>query len=203
MNIKGFLFDLGNVLVDFNHYIAAGKIADLSRYDKDYIFNLFFDSPITEAFEEGRISAQDFFQEVKTTLSLTIGYEEFIKIWNGIFYITDKNKACLNFIKFINQKYPVVMISNINILHYEYINREFDIFGYFDKLILSFEVKSRKPKRGIYFKAEEFLHASAQEIIYADDRSDLVKAAKDIGYNAYIFQDIDNFMKEDLVKKYL
>jgi len=203
MNVKGFLFDLGNVLIDFDHRIAAEKISFSSQFGKDDIFNLFFESELTEAFEEGKISPEDFFLAIKNQLSLTVDYSQFVKIWNEIFFVSEKNKKCLDLVVAIKKKFPVVMISNINILHYKHIEDQFKIFSYFDRVILSYEEKSRKPKREIYSVAESFLNADPQEIIYADDRVDLVESARHIGYNAFVFKDADGFKNESFVNQIL
>ena len=66
--IKAVIFDLGNVLIDFDHNIAAKRISPLSGRSPKEIFNFFFDSGITGLFEEGKIPAEEFFFKVKESL---------------------------------------------------------------------------------------------------------------------------------------
>ncbi len=57
--VKGIIFDLGNVLVDFDHRVAAEKLSKFTTRTGKEIYGLFFDSELTGQFEEGKISAQD------------------------------------------------------------------------------------------------------------------------------------------------
>jgi FMN phosphatase YigB (HAD superfamily) len=83
--IKALLFDLGKVLVDFDHNIAAKRISQFCRKSPRDIFELFFASEITCDFEAGRIQPFDFFQKIKQSLNLGLSFESFIPIWNEIF----------------------------------------------------------------------------------------------------------------------
>src|SRR3989338_4529876 len=94
--IKGIIFDLGNVLLDFNHMIAAEKLSGFTDKSGKEIYDLFFDSQKTQLFEEGKISASEFFKGVKEELNLKIHYQEFVPIWDEIFYFTDKNLQVYN-----------------------------------------------------------------------------------------------------------
>ena len=66
--IKVVLFDLGKVLVDFDHQRSAQRIASFCKKTPQEIYALFFESPATIAFEAGKISSQDFYLEVKNFL---------------------------------------------------------------------------------------------------------------------------------------
>ena len=51
--IKAVIFDLGNVLVGFDHRIAVKKILRHTSKSTREIYDLFFDSPFTREFEKG------------------------------------------------------------------------------------------------------------------------------------------------------
>lgn len=71
--IEAVIFDLGNVLVDFDHRIAANRIAEFSDKSPAEIFALFFDSQLIGLFEEGKISPQDFFCKSQRNAELKTG----------------------------------------------------------------------------------------------------------------------------------
>lgn len=190
---------MGNVLVDFNHFISAGKISQLACLTEKEIYDLFFDSLITEKFEEGKITPYEFHRQVNKLLGLNIGYNRFTAIWNEIFFLTKKNTDCLKLVLKLKENYKVAMISNINILHFEYLKEKFDIFRHFDKVILSYEVGARKPKKKIYEAAAKFFKCPHREIIYTDDRADLIEAGINFGFNSFIFSSVDKF-KLDIAK---
>ncbi len=186
--INTIIFDLGNVLLDFDHNIAAKRIQKFSDKPPEEIFSLFFDSGITGIFEEGKISAQGFFLKVKEMLNLKIGYEEFLPIWNEIFILREKNLAVYNLARKLKSRYKLAVLSNINILHYEYIKNNFSLFDAFHKIITSCELGVRKPQAPIYHKALEILGTSAEQVFYTDDRPELVKEANQLGIKGFVFR---------------
>jgi len=191
------IFDLGNVLVDFNHTIAAKKIASFSDKTPQEIYRLFFESGVTGAFEEGKISPLDFFGEVKKMLNLTIGYEEFLPIWNEIFTLSQKNLAVYSIAKKLKKKYKVAVLSNINVLHFDYVKNNFTIFDAFHKIIASCDLGVKKPQKEIYDCALEILEASPENVFYTDDRPELVNEARRFGINAFVFE-TPKKLKKDL-----
>src|SRR4030042_11370 len=116
--IEAIIFDLGNVLIDFDHTIAAKKISAFTDKNPQEIFDLFFDSPLTGLFEEGKISPQEFFSEVKKTLNFKLDYAAFLPIWNEIFFLTEKNHAVYALAKTLRDRYKTALLSNINVLHF-------------------------------------------------------------------------------------
>ncbi len=194
--IKAILFDLGNVMVNFNHMLAARRIAKFTDKTPEGIFNLFFDSELTETFEEGKISPQDFFLKVKEALNLKLGYAEFVPIWNEIFFLSETNRAVYKLAKTLGKHYPLAMVSNINILHFEYVRDKFPVFDVFSHIITSYQVGARKPKPLIYQKSIEALGVSADEIFYTDDRAELVESAKGLGIKGMVFKGSEALKKD-------
>jgi putative hydrolase of the HAD superfamily len=195
-NIEAIILDLGNVLIDFDHGIAAKKISALTGKTQEEIFNLFFDSELTAFFEEGKISPRDFFQKIKEILDLKANYNEFLPIWNEIFFLTEKNRSVYQLAKTLSKHYKVVLLSNINILHFEYLKENFPVFDAFHHIITSFEVGFRKPHITIYEKALEILNVPPERAFYADDRLELVEEANRLGIRSFLFKGADK-LKED------
>lgn len=86
LGIEAIIFDLGNVVIDFDHTIAAGRISHFCRKSPQEIFDLFFQSEVTTLFEKGKISPAEFYLKVKKMLDLKLNQENFISIWNEIFF---------------------------------------------------------------------------------------------------------------------
>lgn len=197
-NIKAIIFDLGNVLIDFNHRIAAEKISRFSDKTPNEIFNLFFDSELTGFFEEGKISPQDFFLKVKEMLNLKLDYAEFVPIYNEIFFLSQKNYRVYNFAKTLRGKYRLALLSNINILHFNYLKKNFPVFDVFHSIITSYEAGSRKPHPLIYQKTLELLEALPENVFYTDDRAELVEKANELGIRGFIFSSVEQLKKDFL-----
>lgn len=197
--IKAIIFDLGNVLINFDHRIAAERIAKFTDKTPEEIFGLFFDSALTGLFEEGKISPRDFFLKVKEMLNLKIDFDAFVPIWDEIFFFTEANLNVYNLAQKLKNSYRVMLLSNINILHFEYLKKTFPVFDAFHNIATSFELGLRKPDPLIYQKVLTILEARPQEAFYTDDRPELIEAAKGLGIRSFVFSGIEQ-LKEDLKK---
>lgn len=196
--IEAIIFDLGRVLVDFDHTIAAGKISRLCDKGIDEIFSLFFDSGLISLFEEGKITPQDFFLKVKEMLGLKLAYHDFVPIWNEIFFLSRENYAVYNLAKSLKRDYKLAMITNVNILHFEYLKKDFPVFDAFHHIFTSFELGTAKPAPLIYQKALSVLETKASSVFYTDDRPELIESAKALGLRAFVFRGVEQ-LKQDLI----
>ncbi len=196
--VKAIIFDLGNVLIDFDHTIAAKRISAFCDKSAEEIFALFFDSELTGLFEEGKISPQDFFLKIKETLNLKLEYDTFVSIWSEIFFLTKQNRCVYNLTQCLKEHYQVALLSNINSLHFGYLKKNFPVFDAFHHIIVSYEVGLRKPHPLIYQKTLEILNVSAQNAFYTDDRAELIEKAKDLGIKSFHFQNTEK-LKADFL----
>src|SRR3989338_5470144 len=105
VHIKAVIFDLGNVLIDFDHTISAKRISKFTEMP-----------------------------------------------WNDIFFLTKHNRFVYNLAQDLRKTYKLALLSNINILHFDYLKKNFSIFKPFHHIILSYEVGLRKPDPLIYKK---------------------------------------------------
>ena len=196
--IEVLVFDLGNVLVDFDHTIAAERISRFCDKSPKEIYDLFFASEATVLFEEGKISPQDFYLKVKEMLNLRLNYDSFAPIWNEIFFLSAKNRAVYSLINKLRDSYKTALISNINILHYEYLKKHFPVFNVFHKVFTSFELGAVKPGHEIYKKTLNILGVEPQNVFYTDDRAELIESAKNLGIKSFHFVSIEQ-LKIDLL----
>lgn len=196
-NIEAIIFDLGGVLVDFDHFIAAKRISRFTDRTPQQIYNLFFDSELTRIFEEGKIPPLEFFLKVKETLGLKLDYVGFLPIWNEIFFLTDKNRAVYNLAKNLKNSYRLALLSNINILHFDYLKENFELFDAFHNVITSFESGVIKPNPLIYKRTLDILSvSSAHKVFYTDDRAELVEKTKELGMRSFVFKDAVQLMRD-------
>ncbi|OGX50406.1 MAG: hypothetical protein A3G37_01290 [Omnitrophica WOR_2 bacterium RIFCSPLOWO2_12_FULL_46_30] len=194
--IKAIIFDLGNVLVGFDHRIAVRRILKHTSKPEREIYDLFFDSGLTREFEKGKITPGEFFKQVKSLLELKLELKEFLPIWNEIFFSKPESEE---FIVSLNSGLKLVLLSNINKLHYDYIRNAFSsaiaLFGP-GNVIPSYITGFVKPEREIYNLAIRKTGRPIENIVYVDDRRDLVEAARGYGLRAVQFQNIEQLRQE-------
>jgi len=190
---KAFAFDLGKVLFDFDYSLALEKIKDKLGVSPNCVIDALFFDDFALDFEKGIISGYDFYLKFKESFKAEISYPEFIDSWCKIFSL---NEEVVELVKRLRLLYPVYLISNINELHFNYLYQQWkEVFLLFDKLFLSFKIKAVKPEKRIYeelFK-EGFL---PEEIIYIDDRQDLIEEGKKLGLRCFQFKELNSLIKD-------
>jgi putative hydrolase of the HAD superfamily len=196
--VKAIIFDLGNVLIDFDHRIAAKRIVEFTDRSSQEIFDLFFDSDLSGLFEEGKLSPLEFFSQIKEMLKLRLDYDKFVPIWNEIFFLTKKNSSVYNLASRLKEHYKLALLSNVNILHFQFLLKTFPVFGAFHHLITSYEVGVRKPHPLIYKKTLELMRVSPHEVFYTDDRPELIENARRLGIKGSVFVGIEQLKKDFL-----
>jgi len=194
--IKVILFDLGNVLVDLNLKPAVARISGFCSKSQDEIIKLFLDSGITNSFEKGEFSADEFYKQAKDILDLKLGYASFVSIWNEVFFFSLKNRSLYHIANRLKENYRIAILSNTNILHYRYIKDNFPVFNIFEKVFLSFEIGAVKPDQTIYRKAIEALGVLPENIFYTDDRPELVKSASKLGIKSFTFTSVEQLISD-------
>lgn len=178
------VFDLGNTLIRFDHNISARKIANLFHLESGKIYDAFFDSELTRAFERGDISPSEFHSRASKLLGVKMPYKDFVNIWNDIFW---EDEGTCSLARELKKSYKLFLLSNVNRLHFEYIRKKFDIIKIFDEVILSYIVGAQKPDRLIFDEVIRRAGGDRDKVIYIDDREDLVKEARAMGIESIRF----------------
>lgn len=188
--VEVILFDLGNVILPFNHYQIAEK---LSRFtgkgefrDPRKIFSYLFDfqKGAINPYETGKMSTEEFFLSLKRELVLSLSFQEFQPIWNDIFW---ENVEVSETIKSLRGKKRLGLVSNTNPLHFDYVLSKFPILRVFDRWILSHEVGYKKPAPQIFHKAIEWAGVLPERILFIDDLKSHVLAAQSLGIQSIHF----------------
>jgi len=204
--IKLFVFDLGNVILPFEHRQIAVKLHEASRiqdrFTPDDLFKFLFDRDhgLVNPFEEGLMSSVDFFARLREKYKLELEFDEFQDIWNIIFDEDPEVNDAIMYLK--NKGYPVFLLSNTNELHFSYIMERYPIVHSLDEWILSYEVGAKKPKQKIYDAIFEKTDVVRNEVLYIDDVSEYVEAAKTYGLQGLVFKnakDVWELLKENSI----
>jgi putative hydrolase of the HAD superfamily len=204
MPVEVILFDLGNVILPFNHFQIAEKLSPFVQrrefQDPQRIFSSLFDieKGLINNFDVGKVSPQEFFQSVKESLDLSISFDEFTPIWNDIFL---EDQEVSKIILSLKERVRLGLLSNTDPLHFNYILSKFPIMMAFDKWILSYEVGFKKPAIEIFQKAIEWASVEPQKILFIDDMKKHVDVAVSLGMQGIHFISASQ-LKRDYTKNY-
>ncbi len=197
--VRVILFDLGNVLLPFDHLRAARALAPYAREPggvsgtassrrghrtPESLYQSFFDSPVQQLHDEGKLSGRAFYEEVRQAYALTCSYDQFVALWNEIFWEAPAMTALVQRLK---PHCRLVGISNTNQLHFEYVRERYPVVREVPTWVLSYEAGVRKPAPAIYRQAIAAAGVPPSEILYVDDRLDLVEAGRALGLQATTF----------------
>jgi putative hydrolase of the HAD superfamily len=198
-SIEVILFDLGNVILPFNHYQIAEKLSRFSQkkefQDPQRVFSYFFDfaKGAVNGYETGKVSSFEFFNFLKERFDLQISFEKFIPIWNDIF-IEDHEVS--EIILSLKGKWKLGLLSNTNPLHFDYILSKFPIVRAFEKWILSHEVGFKKPDVEIFQRAMKWASVEPEKILLIDDMKKHVEVAVSLEMQGIHFISAPRLKKE-------
>jgi FMN phosphatase YigB (HAD superfamily) len=202
-SIEVIFYDLGNVILPFNHYQIAEKLSQFSQRiefrDPAKIFSYLFDfeKGAVNGYEVGKVSSLEFFQSLKGFLQLSLSFEEFIPIWNDIFL---ENQEVSQIILSQKGKWKLGLLSNTNPLHFDYVLSKFPVIRVFDQWILSHEVGFKKPAIEIYQKAIAWAKVEPRKILFIDDMKNHVEVAVSLGMQGIHFISAEQLKEESSLK---
>ena len=182
------IFDLGKVIVDFDHMIFCRNASLHCGLNPDGIYRKIFHAGLEKRFDNGVMTPEAFFDAACSALGLKIEIDLFAYLWSDIFTLINGIEALINRIK---QQYRLLCLSNTNPWHFSWCKQHFKVLEAFDAFILSYECRCCKPGPGIYKKALEKAGALPEICLYIDDIADNVAAARQLNMQGIVFSSVD------------
>src|SRR5262249_43705202 len=137
-------------------------------------------------YERGEISTREFHSYLCETASLDMPLPEFCRTWSSVF-LPDL-LVSEDLLGTLKQRYPLILVSNTNEAHIDFIRSQYRVLDYFDQHVLSYEIGSLKPDRKIFEHAVRVSGCRAEALFFTDDREENVLAARELGIHAHQFQ---------------
>ena len=182
---RALIFDLGGVILPLDYERGYAAIAPACGLPVEEIPRRIAATGLIEPFETGRIGGREFARRIGEALGLKLTYEEFCKVWSAIFppetLIREELFAELAGL------YRLLLLSNTNEIHFEYIRKNYGFVRYFDDFVVSYEVGAMKPAPEIYRAAIRAAGCAPQECFFTDDVPENVEAARRHGIDAAVF----------------
>lgn len=196
--IKVVLFDLGGVLVHlkeerlFLNFIVSNSEMQISDFEKL--------SWLIEAVNKGNFLIRDAYHFLCEEYKFNGSYSFFVDNFNNLI-IGKENCEIGNFIRILKSQFKIMLLSNTNVLHFQYVKEKYEFFKLFDRFFLSYKMKLMKPDRKIY---ETFLRSvpyKADEIFFIDDTPENIETARQLGMS--VLYNKRNSCPIDAIKKQL
>ena len=194
--IKNVIFDLGNVLLNFE---PKGYLKSKIPIEKiEIVYKSIFQSEEWVSLDRGTITEEEAKDNI---ISRNIEYKEYINIafenWYDILTPVEKNIRILEKLK--QNKYKIYYLSNFHDLAFKYVTKKYDFFKKFDGGVVSYEEKMLKPECEIYERIIKKYNLNPNECVFVDDTKINVDAAMECGLYGIHLKDIDT-LEENLEK---
>ena len=136
MKIEALLFDVGKVLIDFNFETGVEALHASCSISRDRFEEVLWDDTWIRRYERGEISTTQFHKYLCETAKLKMNLPDFRKTWSSVFLpgliISEELVGALK------RNYPLILVSNTNEAHFEFIRSRYRIVDYFDHFVLSY-----------------------------------------------------------------
>lgn len=188
-------FDLGNVLLFFDHNLAIRKMAKVAGVSPSQMHSIVMESELQNEYETGTISGSDFIGRIAESIGKELDCQEMLEAAADMFVPNPHILPALHRVR--DMGIPMGLLSNTCEAHWKWIGqlKYPQVVGWFSPVILSYEVNSMKPDGRIYEEAQRLAGHQPQRIFFTDDRVDNVAAATKLGWNAEVFVNADRLMK--------
>jgi len=183
--INAVIFDLGNVLVNYDVKKAARRFSEAGGISQVRIWAHFFLSKFEQAYTRGEISTPEFYRAARRVFRKPVSYSTFKHYWNDIFW---ENPGMDKLLTRIKKHYPLYLISNTNALHFTHIKKHFKLLRHFDRKFPSHEVGARKPDLKIYRRVLKKIRLRPEETVFIDDMKSFIAGARKAGMHAIRFK---------------
>lgn len=191
--IKNIIFDFGGVIINISHKRVEKAFADLGLRNFKEMFNQATQSDLFRIFEKGEIDANEFRNRVRKITGLTVNDAVLDQTWNQI--IGDYPPKRIELLQKIKNNYRLFLLSNTNIIHFNYYipkflkEYKFPFQSLFEETFWSFEIGLRKPDLDPYLFVINHKNLNPLETLFIDDSIQNTEAAKQAGLHNFLLDE--------------
>lgn len=187
--MKTVIFDIGNVLIDFDAERMIRQMSRVCGISEQETLSLY--KHVGVAYERGELTSAEFFE--KFNLRKNVPEELFWKAFTDVFRTKEGIEELMRELK--KRQLPIFLLSNTCEAHMNFLKDTFPLFQLADRQILSFEVGARKPEPQIFERAVLAAGVPPEECFYTDDIVSYVEAARSLGIRAEPFTTVQNLRR--------
>ena len=181
--IKNIIFDIGNVLLDFNPKVYVKSKVTEEKVEE--IYKSIFQSYEWPMLDRGTITEED---AKRNIINRKIENEELINlVFENWYDILIPIQISVKILKKLKQNgYKIYYLSNFHLAAFEHVTKKHDFFGLFDGGVVSYEENLLKPEKEIYEKIVDRYELEPSQTIFIDDTKENVEAAMKSGLKGII-----------------
>ena len=192
--IKNIIFDMGNVIIDFNPKEIVNNYTK-NNEDKKILLDIVFYGQEWLDLDRGTLELPDAIKQIREKLPINLKDtgEKILNTWTN--YISEDDKMKILMKELRKKGYKTYILSNAPYNMFKYLSAS-EIPSLVDGMVISCEEKTSKPEEEIYNRLFTRFNIKPEESFFIDDREPNIKASKKLGMDGHIY-DMNNI--EDLI----
>lgn len=184
--LRFLFFDLGNVLLRFDHQIAVDRLAEIAACDSQKVRQIVFESPLQAKYESGQVDTASFCDTFREETGSSATDQQICLAASDIFHVNQSILPLLTALRSVGT--PMGILSNTCEAHFDFILERFvPLVQLFNPHVLSYIVGAAKPDKSIYEHAVELVNCKPEEVFFVDDLANNVQGAIDAGLDAVLY----------------
>jgi len=191
-------FDLGKVIVDFDHSRAAQELLKVTPLSLKEAMAALSDGELVSEYETGRLSSQEHYRKVCRRLQMGVSIEKFRELWGSMFL--PEPLLSESFLQDLKKHYRLMLLSNTNEIHFDFVIEHYPILRLIEERLLSYQAGCMKPEARIFELAIKKAGVAPENIFFTDDRQENIEAAQRVGIQALLFQS-ETQLKRDMLSR--
>ena len=191
-------FDLGKVIVDFDHSRAAQELLKVTPLSLKEAMAVLSDGELVSEYETGRLSSQEHYRKVCRRLQMEVSIEKFRELWGSMFL--PEPLLSESFLQDLKKRYRLMLLSNTNEIHFDFLIEHYPILRMIEERLLSYQAGCMKPEARIFELAIKKAGVAPESIFFIDDRLENIEAAQRAGIQALLFQS-ETQLKRDMLSR--
>ena len=199
---ENFIFDYGNVLIDYNFDDMLKPYFDENE-DYDKLSVILFDRIYWDALDSGEITESDVCKLIKDRVPEGI-YDNCCKVLNNWYCHTPAKQEMWKLVSDLKHSGKgIYLLSNISKTFaekYSEVKELAALFKNFDGCVFSATAGLVKPQKEIFELILNKYDLNAKNTLFIDDNENNINAAKELGINTFLFKDNTEELKKLIFK---
>lgn len=193
--IKAICFDLDGV-----YFTPRGKSSFQRALTDEYgvpqgiADEFMYRSPEMTQLVRGQMTPETFWSRFRERTGITAPDQELADRWVRDYEVDQNVHATV--LRARAQGLQTCVCTNNNEIRLAPLIERFHLRDTFDVIVSSHEVGHTKPSKEIFEALLEKLHVRPEELAYSDDNPDRLHGAQELGIEAFVFDNFDQFIDE-------
>lgn len=197
--MKNLIFDMGNVLIEWNIEKILNSVTDDMKI-KELLKKEIFESGLWVKTDHGLISVEELEEVVISKIGFQYSNSVKMVTRNWYKYVEVFIDVQKRIVELSKKGYDIYILSNTSYTFYELVNNNFlPVVSIAKGIVLSCEEKLLKPDKEIYKVLLERYNLNPLNCIFFDDLEENLLGAISCGVNGFLVED-DKVLLEYLIK---